>query len=286
MKNHRAAVCWISAYNQKTIFAVLFQTLFLCSVFVFSAPTFAQTRTCDHIKKPALQVNINLTIPEAAYNYQKSLKELTSKGFEGTVEWLQKQGIQSVGVAKHLGQFYNIRGVASGGYAYAMDYRMQAKFVDSYGVYYCPYLTEVNIELFYGSTIYIAKEIPRDSCEFNEVMKHEWKHHTANVMAIQTYSERLKKDLPIIARDIELKYGYVDRSKVQATFDSIKQDVKDMIDIYYETIRNDSEKRNDMIDTPAEYDRVDASIELCEKEETEEQQIVNADGILAKKEKR
>ncbi len=205
-------------------------------------------------------------MPEATYDYTQSSKELTSGQMDKTVEWIKEQGIQSVGVAEHLGQFVSIRGLASGGYAYAMDYKMQAKVVDKYGVYYCPYLTEVNIDLFYATKIFIAKEIPQNSCEFHEVMKHEWKHHTANTLAIKTYSDRLEKDLPSIARDIELRHGYVDRSQVERTFTEIKRSVKDMIDIYYDSIWRDSRQRNALIDTPEEYHRVDGAINLCEKE--------------------
>ena len=246
------------------------QTLNLFSVFVLlffvAFPSYAQKRTCDHIKKPKLKVNINLEIPEATYDYSKSTEELTDDQFENTVEWIQKQGIRSVGIAEHLGQYVTIRGLASGGYAYAMNYKMQAKHVDKYGVYYCPYLTEVNIDLFYVTKIFIASEIPKNTCEFNEVMKHEWKHHTANVVAIKTYSDRLKKDLPTIAREIELQHGYVDRSLVDPTFEKIKTSVRDMIEVYYDSIWKDSRSRNALIDTQEEYQRVDSAIDLCEKE--------------------
>lgn len=229
-------------------------------------PAHAQKRTCDHVKKPPLIVKINLDIPEATYDYSRTTEELTDDQFEKTVEWIQKQGIRSVGIAEHLGQYVTIRGIASGGYAYAMNYKMRATAVDKYGVYYCPYLTEINIDLFYATKIFIANEIPKGSCEFNEVMKHEWKHHTANVLAIKTYSDRLKKDLPVIAREIELQHGYVDRSIVDPTFEKIKGSVRDMIEIYYDTIWQDSRSRNAKIDTQEEYQRVDRAINLCEKE--------------------
>ena len=226
-------------------------------------------------------------VPETTYDYSKSTKELSDNHLETTVEWIKKQGIRSVGIAEHLGQFVSIRGLASGGYAYSMNYKMQAKHVDKYGVYYCPYLTEVDIELFYATKIFIASEIQKDSCEFNEVMKHEWKHHTANVLAIKNYSDRLKQDLPVIAREIELLHGYVDRSQVDKTFDEIKLSVKDMIDVYYDSIWKDSRERNSKIDTPEEYQRVDSAIDLCEKELRDKQsykKIKASYDLLEKKE--
>lgn len=256
--------------DQKQPIITVLKTLNFFSVFVLSVciatSAYAQKRTCDHVKKPPLKVNIILDLPEATYDFTRSTEDLTDDQFEKTVEWIQKQGIQSVGVAEHMGQYVSIRGLASGGYAYAMSYKMQAKNVDKYGVYYCPYLTEVNIDLFYATKIFIANEIPKGSCEFEEVMKHEWKHHTANVFAIKTYSDRLKKDLPVIAREIELQHGYVDRSLVDQTFAKVKDSVRDMIEIYYDSIWQDSRARNALIDTPEEYQRVDNSIDLCEAE--------------------
>ncbi|MCB9979771.1 MAG: hypothetical protein H6863_01355 [Rhodospirillales bacterium] len=237
-------------------------------VLFLTPPAFAaagQKRTCDYIKKPPLRVHVNLTIPDVTYDYTRTAAQMSSEHFETTVEWLQKNGIKSVGMAQHIGKFMSVRGLASGGYAYSMSYRMQAKNVDNYGVYYCPYLTEVNIDLFYGSKIFIAADIPKKSCEFNETMTHEWQHHTANLIAIKIYSKRLEEDLPKIAREIELRHGYVSADQIDLTFSEIKKSVEDMIGIYYDSIQQDSRNRNDKIDTPAEYKRVEDRIDACQK---------------------
>ncbi len=243
--------------------SLLIMILFLGQAFPADAKS--KKRTCDYIEKPELRINIHLTIPEATYDYSRTSEEMTDERFESTVKWLQKQGIKSIGMARHLGQFIKIKGLTSGGYQVNMTGMGHARRVDRYGVYYCPFLTDLNIEFFYATKIFIAKEIPRDSCEFEETMKHEWKHHTANVMAIKTYSDRLKKDLPTIVREIEERQGYVDASQIQNAYKQIEHSVNDMINIYYETIWKDQRKRNSLIDTPEEYQRVERVIQECEK---------------------
>jgi hypothetical protein len=224
------------------------------------------TPTCDQIGKDPAKVTVNLTIPEVQYDFSKTKRQMTEEQQGMIQEWLQKQGVKSVGVAADLGKHLQVGGLTSGGYAFSSYYMMRAEHVDRYGVYYCPHLSDITVELFYRSIIFMPKGLDQKSCEFEEVMKHEYKHHTANVLAVQRISDRLEQDLPVIAREIELSVGYVDRSRVDEKFEDIKMAINDAIDIYFSTLSADSEARNDLIDTPEEYLRVERAIQTCEKE--------------------
>ena len=68
-----------------------------------------------------------------------------------------------------------------------------------------------------------------------------------------------------MAREIELHQGRVGHGIVQPTFEKIKLSVADMIEIYYDSIYKDSRKRNERIDTPQEYQRVEQAIRACEE---------------------
>lgn len=233
------------------------------SVFLF--PAFAAP-TCDQIGKEPAKVTVNLTIPEVQYDLSKTKHQMTKEQQDMIREWLQKQGIKSVGLADDLGRHMQVGGLTSGGYAFNSHYMLRAEHVDRYGVYYCPHLSDITIELFYRSIIFMPKGLNQESCEFKEVMKHEWKHHTANVLAVKKIADRLEKDLPVIAREIELSVGYVDRTRVKSQFEAIKRAVTDAIDIYFSTLSADSKERNDLIDTPQEYLRVEQAIQTCEKD--------------------
>ena len=233
---------------------------------VLSTPAAHAARACNELRKPPIKVTVNLTVEDTKYDFNKTSRELTESRREQIVEWLQKHGVKSVGWARHMGQLMKVYGVASGGYDGQYAYRMQAQHVDRYGVYYCPYLQHIHIELVYKTVIFIPEDIKQGSCEFKEIMKHEWKHHTANLIAVKKYAKRLEQDLPLMARHIENRIGYVDRSQVDRKFKEIEQAVEDAVDIYMETLYADSYRRNENIDTPQEYLRVERAIEACEKE--------------------
>ena len=242
----------------------------ICTLTIlFSYPVFATEdktkKTCDYIKKPKINVNINLTIPEVTYDYTRSSKEILDENFEQTVEWLQKESVKSVGTARRDRELINIKGLTTGGYEVSMTGLGHARHVDRYGVYYCPFLTDINIELFYASKIYIAKDLPRGSCEFEETVKYELQHHNANVKEVQDYSQRLKKDLPLIVREIEESHGYVDASKIQETYGKIEVSVNEIIQIYYDTIWKNSIKRSTQIDTPEGYANFQKAIQDCKE---------------------
>jgi len=249
-----------------------FNAFFICAFLLSPLPGFAN-ETCDHIKKQPLHVTINLTEPAVRYDYSKTSKEMTQERREHLEEWLMKNGVKSAGMARHVGQFMEVGGLTVGGYATSYQYQMRAEPVDPYGVYYCPYITQINIELFYQTTIFMPKEKDRNSCDFKETMKHEWKHHTANLLAFKKYTERLKQDVPVIAREIELGLGYIPHGKVQAAFEDIQNSVKRAIDIYLETISDASNALNEKIDTPEEYVRVEKAIKNCEMRRKEKQPL-------------
>ena len=208
-------------------------------------------------------------MPPPKYDASKTFDQLTDRHFESNLRALEKEGLKTTGIRRHDLPQSQVRAITSGSYNAGYSYHARAQSVDKYGVYYCPYITQLEITFFYQSTIFMAKELKKGSCAYDEVMKHEWKHHTANTISIKKYSDKLKEDLPIIVRELEDSLGYVDGSQIQTRYDMIKLAVQDVLDIYYGEAMKEQEKRNDLIDTPFEYARVNTAIQVCKNDRGE-----------------
>lgn len=239
---------------------VLF-TLFI--LMIPGSPALANS-LCGTMDRPKLNLNIILTMPETAYNFTKTKQELTQENQALIQGWLSKNGIKNVWATNHLSKNMSIGGLASAGYGTSYKMDLLAKPYDAYGTYYCPYFNDVTIDLFYQTIIFIPKDFKKGSCDFEETMKHEWKHHLANLASIKENMEHMEPDIRQIVKEVENR-GYISFGNVETRFTEMQQSLEDGLNIYMEMINEASRKRNDAIDSPDEYLRVEQAIEACEK---------------------
>lgn len=104
-------------------------------------------------------------------------------------------------------------------------------------------------------TIYIARELPQDSCIFGEVMGHEMKHITVDEQLLRDYGPTLRSRLETaVARMRPVRA----RSRDQA-MRALLQPVNGLLRQMLREFGQERERRQASVDTLAEYQRVSRS---------------------------
>jgi hypothetical protein len=119
---------------------------------------------------------------------------------------------------------------------------------------YCWYVAEVSMTITLRSTVFVAKEIERDSCPWREVMNHEQKHVTLNAKMFSRLPGDLKPKISAVA-----KGGILTREGA-AAMAAFRPKIEKAIATALDDFSTAREKQHRTeIDTKAEYDRVDAA---------------------------
>jgi hypothetical protein len=205
-------------------------------------------------KKPFnTQIEINLDIPETRYKFDVPGKKLTEDQQELTTKW-KSEHEDHVWASQDL----SVEGLARGGMGIMSSSRFVGMPYDSYGLYYCPYVKKLTINVHYNTLIFVAREHKKETCRFNAIMDHENRHHETNVQAVKDVMVRLNKDLPEIIAYMEKHY--VPRAQVENSFSVLSDGLNDALKVYSAYMLAEMSKRNAPIDSPEEYQRVDS---LC-----------------------
>lgn len=121
--------------------------------------------------------------------------------------------------------------------------RFMGKSYDRYGMYFCPYVKELNIDVFYHTQIFITVlKLKKGTCQFDLTLDHEVWHHETNVRAVQDVLAKLKKELPQIIAYMERRY--VPRSEMEKGFESLSTGLSNAIEIYGDHMYKEVQKRN------------------------------------------
>jgi hypothetical protein len=190
------------------------------------------------------------------YNYRVSKKALTRMSEDSTKEWIQKHQGHAWLSSRSKGKQPELHthGVTRGGYNVGIKMEFTAKPYDRYGVYYCPFVKKAHVTINYSSEIFVANDFKQGSCEFNEIMKHEMKHHDTNVTVVKTIADRMNADSTEIIRYMTRQY--IPREQVEAYFETMKEGLRDAIQVYGQEMTDRMSEFNAHIDTPEEYVRV------------------------------
>ena len=120
----------------------------------------------------------------------------------------------------------------------------------------CAQITNFELRFgFTGTNVYVARELPRTSCGFNEIYQHEQKHVTADHEIITTYIPKLGALMPDFLRNIGvIRVGSVANASQRFNFlinEYMNKLNAQMASVYAE--------KQGQIDTPAEYRRLSTS---------------------------
>lgn len=213
---------------------------------------------CADYKPAPTVINIELELPDPVYDLSRTIKEI-NKG-QSSDDWLRKNGMQKIWKSSDM----MMLGYAEGGMAMMTSGKFKATNYDRYGVYYCPYVTHLDLAMMFRTRIVIPKEFKKGGCRFNAVHAHEYRHYKANRDVAEEFVRRLHKDLPIIIREIETRQPYVEGKDMNQTVEAMKTALRDAIESYIMmSMMEEGERRNGMIDTPEEYAAAGPIMKAC-----------------------
>jgi hypothetical protein len=208
--------------------------LLLLLVLLF--PDSAWAKNCTPPENAAA-IKVNLVEGKLAYNTAESLKVLTRK-----MRPNEDAGVKSI---------YSF-GLTSVEWRSKADMQLAGMPVGAAS--HCWYVTEIGMTIELRSTIFLAKEIERDSCIWREVMNHEQKHVKLNRKLFGRLMDDLKPKIAAVAE------GGIETADGDAALAAFRPKIKKMIDTALERFSTAREKQHRVeIDTQAEYDRVDAA---------------------------
>lgn len=236
-----------------------------CAVIMTGPPALAQEVFSDrkgcHANKPGqTAIKINLTLEEEPiYDLSRSIAWLNRDGGKSTAEWLARNGLTAI----YKPSQFVTKGQAHGGLAMTSRASLFSKSYGPYGGYQCPYFRQIEVNIFYRTLIYIPSDYQIGTCAFNEIQMHELKHHTTNVDVVKAAVEKMRKDLPAIIREMEGN-AYLPHDKIRPHFETMKTGIDDFIQVYFtELASEEMDRRNHLVDTPAEYERSGKALRDC-----------------------
>ena len=213
---------------------------------------------CAAYKPAKTRININFLLPDPIYDFQRDIASL-NKDHKQHEEWLAANNMQSVWKSSDM----ETEGRAETGLGMVSKAAFIGKAYDTYGTYYCPYVTEINIELMLRTIIVIPTKFPQGGCKHALILEHELKHHKTNTDVATEYRQKLERDLLVIVDMMENTEPYVKRQNVDAAMERLKTGLKDAIEIYLtDAMMTELARRNGLVDSPQEY--MEGSVKLAQ----------------------
>jgi len=235
--------------------------LFLLFLLCFFYPSVVFANQYCQEKKRSLHTRVALKAEIAApYILQDStLAQINAETKESRETWLKEHHMEEVWASNET----HTLGYAMGGMASAYKTELFAVPYDDYGIYYCPFFKDVEINIIYRTLIRVPKEFPKGTCLYDVILRHEMRHHTANKESFDRYMTQLKGDLPQMVRYYE--QVPVKRATVQQKFGNMKISVEEAIKLYIQDyVLVAAKKINDEIDSPESYAAEAKKMEACE----------------------
>jgi len=117
----------------------------------------------------------------------------------------------------------------------------------------CARLERVRVTVGYRDvTIFIANEIAKGTCGFSETLGHEQKHVAINRQLLLEFAPRIENELKSYLR----LYGSFRVENVHDAEQRLHERVKDFMDDMVEQMRTENLRRQQLVDSRSEYDRL------------------------------
>jgi len=225
----------------------------------------AQYKACGKAKGFKTALKVDLEVPEPQIDMSVNRKQLNVGHDKIHSDWVQRNGMQTIWKADEM----ETLGLAAGGWALFHTSKFLAKPYDQYGTSWCPFFQKIEIGMMYRTIIHVPNDYKPGSCEYNIIMAHEMLHHETNATVAQIMVGKLREALPMIVAEVEHSAPAISRSKVNNHFKYMDESLKGAIDVFLtQTMQTEMQKRNHLIDSPAEYERASKAIADCKKKKT------------------
>lgn len=120
----------------------------------------------------------------------------------------------------------------------------------------CAYVDHVDVTVGYQNVIvYVASEIPQDSCGFGEVMGHEQKHINVNQQILQEYAPRISDGLGVY---LQTNAVFIEQDP-QDALNLLREKMQETLKTIMDEMSADNVARQAAVDSVEEYQRVSNS---------------------------
>lgn len=120
----------------------------------------------------------------------------------------------------------------------------------------CTHVEHVDVSVGYENVVvYVARDIPQDSCGFHEIMAHEQKHINVNMRILQKYVPRIETELHAYLQT----NGINKDADVELAMKDIKARLHEIVASILENVSHQNELLQQDVDSPEEYARITAS---------------------------
>ncbi len=120
----------------------------------------------------------------------------------------------------------------------------------------CQHAAKVDVTIgFRNVTVYVAREIPEGSCGFNEVLAHEQKHVEVNRQVLAEFAPVAAERL----REYLIDHGSFRTNEPELMIAALHDNMQAILNEAATAMNEEDRRRQQQIDSPAEYRRVSAS---------------------------
>ena len=119
----------------------------------------------------------------------------------------------------------------------------------------CEWFNNIDLTLKLNPTIFIASEIPENTCLYREVLKHEYTHYKTDLQIAQDYRLVFQKEIENFMRQTGMVGPFPATMQAQVTQELAKR-LDAVVHIVSERMNADRIRRQALIDTREEYERV------------------------------
>lgn len=108
---------------------------------------------------------------------------------------------------------------------------------------------------FQERRLYVARELPRESCIHGEVLRHEMKHIAVDEALLKEFIPRIQQRLEAVVERI----GAVRRRTQEQAMAAIRQPIDTALKQVMQEFTRERDRRQKQVDSPEEYARVSRS---------------------------
>lgn len=203
----------------------------------------AWAKRCAHPEKPP-SIVVHVQAREPVIDHSVNRERLKQFNVATISPYTDSQHVHVNGIMRGAISLETQSGVA---------WQQSAKGDDS-----CFWFDQIEVVLRLNPTIYIASEIPYSSCLYKEVMGHEYKHFNTDFQTAKDYQSILENELGRMISDVGV-VGPFARSVGTTPKDELLKRLEQTVSGISERMKMDRLRRQALIDTREEYDRVAAA---------------------------
>lgn len=206
------------------------------------APQPANAISCEQLKQ--VRVSVNPSSERVEYDFTKSRNELQALEIDTISPFAE-------------GKVTHVNGAMSGTIQIETQVQYQTETYRQLGMV-CVYVDTLQVTIHYDPTIYITRDYKPGTCEHNAVMEHEKKHLKVDELMITKYAESIDRALRNDIRKEGFRFGPFTTKETPQFLEDLKTHYVDLVEQEQKKLSAQRLKRQQSIDTLAEYERVAA----------------------------